>query len=322
MQKSKRALEELQCFEELLYTDLQATMKPKRRRNVVCQGAIGCDRIPMYGTKSRQPTHCTDHKDVFTMVNVISRLCQHSSLCFTQASFGYNRGKPMYCKTHKQADMINVISKRCEHEFCFTVPSFGFERGNALRCGTHRLSGMWNVSASTCQYLDCKLFATYGYSNKKSLRCSAHRLPDMMTLKLIKSIQTLHESYQNPELAVPIVLPPADQPTQGLCQVCGIRALFGDCETNRAFCKQHMNPEIHWRISFCDHWGCNEVATDIATSQASKLFVCGLHSSPFSKRFVPGNSMAPVVPKVAVFEPSPKLDASSLEEQLLQALEM
>lgn len=337
MQQSKRALEDLRSLEELLYNDLQSSMSlppNKRTRRLVCQGALGCDRSPIYGTKYREPTHCTEHKDEETMVNVVSRMCQHPSLCFTQASFGYARGKPLMCKTHKLGDMKNVISRRCEHDFCLMIPSFGYERGNALRCGLHRLPGMWNVSASTCQFPECKTFATYGYSDKKSIRCATHRLPDMMPTKLLKSIQDLNESYKK---QVPVAIPvltgsvpaavaavaaaavpvPASppQPKQGFCQVCGIRAFYGNCEIRRAFCKQHMDVNEHWRISYCDFGDCSQVATHTATLETSNLFVCDMHANPFSQRF------APLKVEKTHDEQFVSLDVNPLEQQLQQALQ-
>jgi hypothetical protein len=319
MKRSKQALEDLQSLEDLLYNDLQAGFLVKRPRRLWCQGALGCDRTPIYGTKYRQPTHCTEHRDETTMVNVVSRMCQHPSLCFTQASFGYERGKPLTCKTHKLGDMKNVISRRCEHDFCLMIPSFGYERGNALRCGTHRLPGMWNVSASTCQYPECKTFATYGYSNKKSIRCATHRLSDMMPTKLLKSIEDLHASYKRqvpipiPTILVPTTAPPT--PRQGFCQVCGIRAFYGNCEIRRAFCKQHMNVKKHWRISFCDYGDCNNVATHTATPDTSKLFLCDMHANPFSQRF------APVEGEKKCDEQFDNLDVNPLEQQLQEALQ-
>jgi hypothetical protein len=306
MQRSKRALEELTTLEELLYEDLTAVVKRKRR--VICQGAKGCDRVPIYGTQLRQPTHCTEHKDDLTMVNVVHRLCQHPSLCFTQASFGYERGKPLVCKTHKMSDMLNVVSRRCEEEYCLMIPSFGFERGMALRCGTHRLQGMWNVSASTCKFEGCKTFATYGYTSKKSIRCSTHRLPDMHPTKLLNSLASINgaqaaEHNKPPKTVVPALgLPP-------VCRVCGIRAFYGNSEVHRAFCKQHMNPQIHWRVSYCDQKDCTRVATSVKNT----MFYCETHANPFCVRFAPLLCDMPTLP-----EP---LDANPLEQQVLQALE-
>lgn len=310
MLQSKRALEDLQSLEDLLYEDMQESFGLKRQRRFVCQGALGCSRTPIYGVKSREPTHCTDHKDDETMVNVVHRLCRHSSLCFTQASFGYEPRKPLYCRTHKLPDMQNVVSRRCEQDYCLMVPSFGFERGNALRCGTHRLPGMWNVSASTCKYLNCRTFATYGYLDKKAVRCATHRLPDMIPTKQQKRGAA---SMADPSMIL------KDEVSPGMCRVCGIRAYYGNCETKRAFCKSHMDPSVHWRVVFCDRGKCTQVATHVATPEAKHLFVCDSHVGGFSQRFAPPHLVRQQ--EVQVFKEGVHLDDNPLEVAVAQALQ-
>lgn len=254
---TKRVMEDLWSLEDLLYEELQQKMYPKRQRRQ-CHGAPGCTKSPIYGVQRRQPTHCIEHKEL-SMVNVVSRHCQHPSLCFTQASFGHPNEKPMFCKTHKEDGMINVISRRCEHISCLMLPSFGFERGHALRCSVHKLPGMWNVSASTCKYPGCTVFASYGYTGKKSLRCTTHRLPDMLHTKLINNVEALSKQYKAAaERELSIQQPP--KPQWDICLFCTTRASYGNYDTKRKFCKAHMNPKLHWRITFCDKGGCDKVA--------------------------------------------------------------
>lgn len=257
---TKRVMEDLWSLEDLLYEDLQQKMYPKRQRRC-CQGAEGCTKSPIYGIERRQPTHCIEHKEL-SMVNVVSRNCQHPSLCFTQASFGHPNEKPLFCKTHKEDGMINVISRRCEHISCLMMPSFGFDRGHALRCSAHKLPGMWNVSASTCKYPGCTVFASYGYTGKKSLRCTTHRLPDMLHTKLINNLEALSKQYKAAaERELSIQQPAAKhQPKYDICVYCTTRASYGNYATKRQFCKAHMNPKLHWKVTFCDKGGCENVA--------------------------------------------------------------
>lgn len=306
MELSKRALADLTSLEELLYNDLQEHFHADKKRRILCQGAPGCDRTPIYGLKSKAPSHCCDHRTV-DMVNVVHRLCKHPSMCFTQASFGYERNKPLYCKAHKLPDTLNVVSKRCDEAFCLMIPSFGYERGVALRCSMHKKPDMWNVSASTCKFLGCKTFATYGYDGKKSVRCSTHRLPDMRPTKVLASF----EAYSTkPDVAK----------KQGgpVCRVCGIRAFYGNCETKRAFCKTHMSPDQHWRIAICDKGGCDKVAT----FSFEKFFLCAEHSTPFSApvHTTTKASSCSLDGSDSSGSGSGSLPVNSLEEQVMQAL--
>jgi hypothetical protein len=275
MQTTKRSLEELWAidFDDLHNFEEQVS----KRHRKLCQGAIGCSKVPIYGINSRKPTHCLLHKDG-TMINVLSRRCQHPSGCNTQASFGYSGDRPVYCKTHKLGDMVNVVSKRCAQEGCLMIPSFGFDRGMALRCGSHRLAGMWNVSASTCKVKDCKTFATYGYMSHKVLRCSTHRLPDMMTTKELKRLAELAQNVAHaspPPKRVAFTFLPHPR-----CNHCPTRAFYGNCETGRQFCRAHMNPKVHWRVSFCENPSCKQVATRAQHG----YYVCEAHAEPFSVR--------------------------------------
>ena len=331
MERSKRALEDLTCLEELLFNDMQSDFVAKRVKmhRFTCQGAVGCGRTPIYGTVSRQPTHCTEHRDVVTMVNVMSRLCQHPSMCFTQASFGYEKGKPLRCKSHMESGMLNVISKRCEEDFCLMIPCFGFERGLALRCAAHKLQGMWNVTASTCNFLGCTTFATYGYMSKKSIRCSTHRLPDMYPTKLLNSLNEMNQLHmkQMAQYASPV-----EGERIGHCRVCGIRAFYGNSETHRAFCKQHMQPLKHWRISDCDRAGCDKVATHAKSNgtlglhstptPSNSTFYCEEHSTPFSVCFAPVTGLGSGSTSDVLEAEVVHLDVNPLEQQVMQALNL
>ena len=281
MERSKRALEDLTCLEELLFNDMQSDFVAKRVKmhRFTCQGAVGCPRTPIYGTVSRQPTHCTEHRDVVTMVNVMSRLCQHPSMCFTQASFGYEQGKPLRCTSHMESGMLNV--------------------------------------------------ATYGYMSKKSIRCSTHRLPDMYPTKLLNSLNEMNQLHmkQMAQYASPV-----EGERIGHCRVCGIRAFYGNSETHRAFCKQHMQPLKHWRISDCDRAGCDKVATHAksngtlglhsTTTPSNSTFYCEEHSTPFSVCFAPVTGLGSGSTSDVLEAEVVHLDVNPLEQQVMQALNL
>ena len=56
------------------------------------------------------------------MVDVKHKRCTHES------NFNYeNETEDLYCLTHKEYGMVNVISKTCTHEECKTKCSFDYE---------------------------------------------------------------------------------------------------------------------------------------------------------------------------------------------------
>ena len=274
----KRTFLELRTFEDILYEELLNGLFTKYSRKS-CHGGLGCSNNPVYGYEKHNPTHCEEHRPEL-MNNMLDTQCQHSQ-CNTEACFGLVGEKAMFCKTHKTSGMINVVSvsKRCEFQNCLTIPRFGCKRGVSTHCTAHKLPGMWNTTIKTCQESKCKNVASFGYTSTKPLRCAAHKSRDMVNKK---------SALRSPKLPV----------THPLCMFCDVRAFYGDCEIRRRFCKEHMDPEKHWKLSFCKQLGCNEVATFSCTN-IDQVF-CETHASTDHIRFAPP---VPFTPTAAVYYP-------------------
>lgn len=86
--------------------------------------------------------------------------CKVKNACFNHE--GKTGG--IYCKTHKEEDMVDVISTRCRSSNCIKRPSFNnIDEKTPIYCGKHRKDGMINVVLKTCRHQDCK---TLPYFNK------------------------------------------------------------------------------------------------------------------------------------------------------------
>lgn len=76
------------------------------------------------------------------MVNLNSACRQPD--CYLTPGFGVRGSPATYCSKHKKANMINVISKRCENESCDRIPSYNFDAAGAkaIFCNTHKTEGV------------------------------------------------------------------------------------------------------------------------------------------------------------------------------------
>ncbi len=72
-----------------------------------------CDRQASFGYKGGQRMFCKEHRDD-DMISISGKVCVFSS-CPRRASFGYTKtDKELYCVLHQKVNMINVVSPTCE----------------------------------------------------------------------------------------------------------------------------------------------------------------------------------------------------------------
>lgn len=76
------------------------------------------------------------------MINLNSPRCRGAE-CNLTPYFGQRGSTPAFCAKHKEADMVNLISKRCEEESCDRIPSYNFDAvgAKAIYCNTHKAEG-------------------------------------------------------------------------------------------------------------------------------------------------------------------------------------
>jgi EsV-1-7 cysteine-rich motif len=122
----------------------------------------------------RQPRFCKTHKEAH-MVDVKNKKCEYND-CRKRASFGYKNDQvPLFCREHIGSGMVNVVSKRCEAIGCETTPIFGFEKDNHVRfCAQHKVPGTVDLKHKKCEM--CRERAYYGDKNGGGPRyCRKHR---------------------------------------------------------------------------------------------------------------------------------------------------
>jgi hypothetical protein len=118
------------------------------------------------------------------MVEVRSKRCEHEG-CAARPSFNLpteRRGR--FCRAHKLEGMVDVQNKRCEHEGCASLnPVFNLPTERRGRfCGSHRLSGMVNGKNRSCA--ECKSPALFGLPSKRAQYCGQHKMAGMVNVAL------------------------------------------------------------------------------------------------------------------------------------------
>ena len=97
----------------------------------------------------------------------MGKLCKFEN-CLKTALYNYSSEiGAMFCKEHKDDNMINVTAKKCIEIGCTTWPSFGYPGGKMLYCEKHK-ENMVNPSTKKCIENGCIIEASFGYLNGKN----------------------------------------------------------------------------------------------------------------------------------------------------------
>ena len=105
--------------------------------------------------------------------------------CNTHPSFNFeNEKKARFCASHKEENMVNVISKKCEFENCKIYPTFNFKNEKTRRfCTTHKEENMISI-VSNCNYNECNKTPYFNFKNEKTRRfCTIHKEENMIDIK-------------------------------------------------------------------------------------------------------------------------------------------
>lgn len=110
----------------------------------------------------------------------MTKKCEHAG-CETQASFNDEGGKPAFCLQHAEDYMVDVTSKRCEHESsCTAQPSYNHP-GSKVRkfCKQHAEDGMVHIGRHlmSCKHPGgCTRQQSHGYwMDGVASRCLTHK---------------------------------------------------------------------------------------------------------------------------------------------------
>jgi hypothetical protein len=97
------------------------------------------------------------------MVDISHTYCKEEG-CTTRSSYGLKGKKAEYCAAHKTDEMVNVVSKLCEHEGCTSVnPVFNIKGSKTGKfCSIHKSDNMVDVKHKRCKYEGCDIQAAYG----------------------------------------------------------------------------------------------------------------------------------------------------------------
>ena len=140
-----------------------------------------CYMRAFYGSEIGKPLFCVNHKTA-EMVNVISKRCEHDG-CTTRPSFGMEDELPRFCLKHKTEEMVNVTVKRCEHNGCNTQASFGMEGGPPRLCFKHKTGEMVDVINKRCEHNGCTTHPTFGIEGGKAQFCLKHKKEKMVDVR-------------------------------------------------------------------------------------------------------------------------------------------
>jgi hypothetical protein len=198
--------------------------------------------------------------------------------------------KPLYCKYHKDNDMIYVVNKRCMTQGCNKIPKFNTpEETSGLYCKDHKDDGMIDVVNKRCMTQGCNRYPIYNTpGERKPLYCKYHKDNDMIDV-INKKCMT-QGCDKRPKFNTPgktSGLYCKDHKKDGMVDVVHKRCMTQGCDkrpkfntpgkTSGLYCKDHkkdgMVDVVHKR---CMTQGCNKRPYFNTPEETSGLY-CNSH---------------------------------------------
>ena len=135
-------------------------------------------KSPCYGLLGQKATHCSKCVDP-NMIDVVSKTCDHEG-CRKNPTYGFPGGKPTRCKPHATPDMIDVKNRKCK--LCNKQPTFGLNN-IATHCIEHKTEDMTDVKhiRELCIHPNCTKRPSYGV-DKQPTHCKEHKTGEMKDL--------------------------------------------------------------------------------------------------------------------------------------------
>lgn len=210
-----------------------------------------------------------------------SKLCI-SPFCKTRASFGTII--PIYCKSHKKDEDINLRNRKCKAPGCLKQPSFGtdkvefcFEHSDPNFKNLSKINCKWEgcntgrISKASgycikhseggdpykkkCEASNCDTRCSFGFPNEKPKRCSIHILPGMIDVVHKKCINVNCDiipafNYKYEKAGIYC----AEHAFPGMINVVSKKCLDETCETiashnyigksEKLYCRKHAFPDM------------------------------------------------------------------------------
>lgn len=121
--------------------------------------------INIYLNQNNDISSIIEYVDSFNNINTKKLFYRYNlcidPICIKKAKYGVLQSYPIYCHTHKEEYMFDVVSKKCKYSGCITQPSFGWTFNKPEYCKKHSIDKMYNVKLKLCTSHNCTKKATY-----------------------------------------------------------------------------------------------------------------------------------------------------------------
>jgi len=144
-----------------------------------------CNKRPNFNfSTEKKAIYCSEHKKD-NMIDIIHPKC-YENTCFKIPIYNYLTEKNgLYCFEHKLAEMINVTSKKCRKKKCITNAIFGLPDKFPIYCKSHKEPNMINlILENKCSILDCNNEFDVKFNNDKY--CLKHCPDNNMEISIKK----------------------------------------------------------------------------------------------------------------------------------------
>ena len=203
----------------------------------------GCTvKSAVFGLKDSIDKYCNIHK-TSEMINLVSKKCNHES-CNKTPSYGSPGDKPTVCGQHKTSVMVELTKIKCKQ--CNTRASFGLKGGKVEYCVEHKTPEMIDLANKKCMFESCNKQPTFGIKGYTPLFCIEHKTLEMVDLKSKK------------------------------CDKCDTKPTFNLKGKKPRFCLAHKEPNmINVVNNKCNHKDCDKIP--IFGEKGKKATYCKEH---------------------------------------------
>ncbi len=183
---------------------LLSVKKPpvKSHQSTWCKN-VHCSKQPSFNFPGlTKRMFCATHKEA-GMVNIVDRACGIDG-CRTIPAYNHQgHTKGFFCAVHKEPGMVNVRDRSCEFPGCGKRPHFNFVGTKSGRfCAVHKVMSMINVAGRTCEGVQCNKRPHFNFPEQKSGRfCATHKLSGMVST-------SAKRKFSNFETSVPLPMVP------------------------------------------------------------------------------------------------------------------
>lgn len=186
----------------------------------------------------------------------ICKTCNQS-----QAAFGKPGGSAIHCGKHREANEVNLRSKKCE--VCGVIACFGKPGKCAKHCKIHKLPNEINLRKKLCAFEGCKLSPSFAEKGQSAKHCKKHKKENEINiiLRMCNHDKCIKYAVFGPEGKVQIHCPDHKQANEinifkkrQACKIlgCGIRAIYGISGKQPQHCAKHkLHGEVNVQKPTC-----------------------------------------------------------------------